>query len=129
MCVLLFFLGMGFIGAGRALRWDEALAYLEYVKQHGIEQLLAIYRAMEDSDASSSAPVGDPASLSSPSSTRRPPFRLLWGDEIEYMLVRIDPHTKVPALRARVCACVVIVCLFVMTCVPSPACASSPSFV
>eukprot|EP01132_Coremiostelium_polycephalum_P000964 gene964-1227_t len=56
---------MGFIAEGNTLVWEEASKHAEYIKQHGILQLLNIYNANKDRFNDS--------------------FK--WGDEVEYLLV------------------------------------------
>ena len=64
---------MGFLTDGTALPWEDAKEFLNYVRQHGILQFLSIYHERKDSEND----------------------RLLWGDEIEFMMVKMDRQTRV----------------------------------
>lgn len=68
---------MGFLTEGRALSWDEAAEQAEYVRDHGIEQLLAIYHKVKDRKNDS--------------------FK--WGDEVEYILLAVDDEGQ----KTRLC--------------------------
>ena len=61
--------------------FDEALPWLSYVREHGVQQFVAMFH--------------DNKALTSD--------ELLWGDEIEYHLVRLDEKQKTAkvALRAE----------------------------
>ena len=71
---------MGLLSKGTPLSWEQSRAYHDYVKRHGILQFLNIYRTMAG----------------------RENDIFLWGDEVEHMIVRIDPasNTATIALRA-----------------------------
>ncbi|GAA6014286.1 hypothetical protein JCM8202_005224 [Rhodotorula sphaerocarpa] len=56
---------MGLLALGTPLPWSEAKQHADYVREHGIEQLLHIWHRLKDR-------TGD---------------RLLWGDEIEYLVI------------------------------------------
>lgn len=68
---------MGFLTEGRALSWEEAAEKAEYVREHGIEQLLAIYHKVKDRKNDS--------------------FK--WGDEVEYILLSVDEEGQ----KTRLC--------------------------
>lgn len=38
---------MGFLKAGTPLRWDKSLKYIQYVREHGVDQFLHIYRLVQ----------------------------------------------------------------------------------
>ena len=59
---------MGLLSSGTPLPWAESRAYNEHVRTNGIEQLLHIFKA----------------------AAGRKDDRLLWGDELEYMLINKD---------------------------------------
>ncbi|CCF55783.1 hypothetical protein KAFR_0A03480 [Kazachstania africana CBS 2517] len=59
---------MGLLTAGTPLPWDESKQYNNHIRNEGIEQLLTIFKNTSKRD-------NDP---------------LLWGDELEYMLLDID---------------------------------------
>ena len=61
---------------GTPLRWEESLDQIAYVRAHGIDQFLAMWRRSE---------------------ARERDDELLWGDELEYAILKVD------ADRARVC--------------------------
>ena len=63
---------MGLLSLGTPLSWDKASEYSRYVRQHGIQQFISIYHRLKDK-------TND---------------RLLWGDEIEYMVVSFDQESK-----------------------------------
>ncbi|WFD26068.1 glutamate--cysteine ligase [Malassezia nana] len=70
---------MGLLSLGTPLAWSDACELSEHVRVHGIEQFLAIWRRMRDRQ-------GDPP---------------LWGDELEYMVVVLDPEQKTARLSLR----------------------------
>lgn len=61
------------------MKWEEAKKYAEYVREHGIEQLIHTYNKTKD----------------------RKCHTLLWGDEVESMVVEIDPETRQCRLSLR----------------------------
>nr|AOE43201.1 glutamate-cysteine ligase [Cavenderia deminutiva] len=70
---------MGFIGEGGTLVWEEAVKHADYIRKHGIIQLLHIWNANKDR-------TGD---------------TLKWGDEVEYILVNVDKDSKETKLALR----------------------------
>lgn len=70
---------MGLLSLGTPLAWDDAKKYAEHVRHHGITQFLNIWDRMKDR-------TGD---------------ELLWGDEIEYMVVSFDDTEKNAKLSLR----------------------------
>ncbi|GAA5988327.1 hypothetical protein JCM10908_002166 [Rhodotorula pacifica] len=70
---------MGLLALGTPLPWSEAKQHADYVREHGIEQLLHIWHNLKDR-------TGD---------------RLLWGDEIEYIVVSYDEENKNARLSLR----------------------------
>ncbi|GAA5878137.1 hypothetical protein JCM8547_005637 [Rhodosporidiobolus lusitaniae] len=70
---------MGLLALGTPLPWSDAKQYADYVREHGIEQLLNIYHRLKDR-------TGD---------------RLLWGDEVEYMVISYDDASKNARLSLR----------------------------
>ena len=63
---------MGFLLNLTALPWEESLPYLQYIREHGILQFIHTYMRMKD----------------------RKNDVLLWGDEVEYHLVRLNQETR-----------------------------------
>jgi glutamate--cysteine ligase catalytic subunit len=63
---------MGFMAAGTTLTWEEAKAIAAYIKAHGIEQFVNVFNAKKHNNKQ----------------------KLLWGDEIEYLLVAMDHANK-----------------------------------
>ena len=59
---------MGLLSLGTPLAWEDALSLSEHVRTHGIEQFLSIWRKEQG----------------------RQDDALLWGDELEYMVVVLD---------------------------------------
>ena len=64
--VLLF--RMGLLVVGEPLSWEETKNLADYVRKHGLVQLVHIYNAMKGRCCDS----------------------LKWGDEIEYMLCKVS---------------------------------------
>ena len=59
---------MGLLSLGTPLHWEDARGHAEHVRTHGITQFLHTWQRLKDRS-------GD---------------ELLWGDEIEYMIVQLD---------------------------------------
>lgn len=70
---------MGLLSLGTPLDWADAVPLAEHVREHGVEQFLATWRAIRDRS-------GD---------------RLLWGDELEYMVVALDREQHTARLSLR----------------------------
>ncbi|WFD33396.1 glutamate--cysteine ligase [Malassezia cuniculi] len=70
---------MGLLSLGTPLSWEQAAQLAPHVRKHGIEQLLSVWR--EQGGRSD-----DP---------------MLWGDEIEYVIVVFDEATKTARLSLR----------------------------
>ncbi|GAM28064.1 hypothetical protein SAMD00019534_112400 [Acytostelium subglobosum LB1] len=70
---------MGFIAEGNTLVWEDAEKYADYIRQHGVEQLLNIWNDQKD----------------------RGNDVFTWGDEVEYILVSVDNETKDIKLALR----------------------------
>ncbi|KZT10714.1 glutamate-cysteine ligase catalytic subunit [Laetiporus sulphureus 93-53] len=70
---------MGLLSLGTPLAWDDAKHYADHVRTHGITQFLIIWDTLKDR-------CGD---------------ELLWGDEIEYMVVAFDNEGKNARLSLR----------------------------
>ncbi|KAJ2745234.1 glutamate--cysteine ligase [Coemansia sp. BCRC 34301] len=70
---------MGLLSLGTPLPWDQARDLAQEVRKHGIEQFLHIWNNMKD----------------------RKRDRLLWGDEIEYMLISLDRQRRRARLSQR----------------------------
>ena len=72
---------MGFLDDGTPLAWKDSITFLKYVREHGVKQFISTYKKVKD----------------------RKNDKLLWGDEIEYMILKFD-HSKKKvyiALRAK----------------------------
>lgn len=67
---------MGLLSLGTPFHWMESRNYSEHVRDNGIEQLLNMFEAAKD----------------------RSDDKFLWGDEIEYMLVKFDDREKTAKL-------------------------------
>ncbi|KAI0066042.1 glutamate-cysteine ligase catalytic subunit [Artomyces pyxidatus] len=63
---------MGLLSLGTPLAWDEAKQYADHVRYNGITQFLNTWDRLKDR-------YGD---------------ELLWGDEVEYMVVELDAEAK-----------------------------------
>ncbi|EAU91452.2 glutamate-cysteine ligase catalytic subunit [Coprinopsis cinerea okayama7 len=70
---------MGLLSVGTPLPWTEAKKYADHVRTHGITQFLHIWDRLKDRS-------GD---------------ELLWGDEVEYMVVSFDNQQKNAKLSLR----------------------------
>lgn len=70
---------MGLLSLGTPLSWPEGKQYADHVRYHGITQFLHIWDRLKDRH-------GD---------------ELLWGDEVEYMVVSFDDETKTARLSLR----------------------------
>lgn len=63
---------MGLLSLGTPYEWKDAAQYAAHVRKNGIEQLINIYNAHKDKKTT----------------------QLLWGDEVEYMVVKMDDKKK-----------------------------------
>ncbi|OMH85297.1 Glutamate-cysteine ligase catalytic subunit [Zancudomyces culisetae] len=63
---------MGLLSLGTPLDWQEAKKHAEFIRKNGIEQFLHVYNQIKDKNRDN----------------------LLWGDEIEYLVVELDPEAK-----------------------------------
>ncbi|KAG7098839.1 hypothetical protein E1B28_000743 [Marasmius oreades] len=70
---------MGLLYLGTPLTWEDAKQYADHVRHHGITQFLNIWDRLKDK-------TGD---------------ELLWGDEIEYMVISFDDEKKNAKLSLR----------------------------
>ncbi len=70
---------MGLLSLGTPLPWEEARKLAHHVREHGIIQFLHLWRAIKDRH-------GD---------------KLLWGDEIEYIVVSLDEQDRAARLSLR----------------------------
>ena len=68
---------MGLLAKGSPLSWAESLPYLEHVKEHGIAQFIHTYRRLMD----------------------RANDEFLWGDEVEYIIVKLSEDSVRLCLR------------------------------
>ncbi|RIB22558.1 glutamate-cysteine ligase-domain-containing protein [Gigaspora rosea] len=71
---------MGFLTEGKPLPWEQAKKYADHIRNHGINQFLSIYNKTKDRDKD----------------------YLLWGDEIEYMVIAYDDESKNAKLSLRI---------------------------
>lgn len=67
---------MGLLSLGTPLDWHQSKKYNDHVRNNGIEQLINIFRQHSQRDHD----------------------HFYWGDEVEYMLVDIDPEHKTARL-------------------------------
>ncbi|KAK4054100.1 glutamate--cysteine ligase [Microbotryomycetes sp. JL201] len=70
---------MGLLALGTPLAWKDAKPYADHVREHGIAQLLHIYNSLKHR-------TGD---------------KLLWGDEVEYMVISYDEANHNATLSLR----------------------------
>ncbi|KAG6330349.1 hypothetical protein ID866_8741 [Astraeus odoratus] len=73
------FSAMGLLYLGTPLAWDQAKRYADHVRHHGITQFLHTWDRVKDR-------TGD---------------ELLWGDEVEYMVIAFDHDEKNAKLSLR----------------------------
>ena len=70
---------MGLLALGTPLDWPEAKKNADHVREWGIEQLLAIWRRAKGKEGNA----------------------LLWGDEVEYLVVAFDDEDRNVKLSLR----------------------------
>ena len=70
---------MGLLSEGRPLSWEETKAYANHVRKHGVQQFVHLYRKLE----------------------HRKGDVLKWGDEVEYVLVKLDHKQKTAKLLLK----------------------------
>ena len=70
---------MGLLTVGKPLKWGDSVQHIDYIKKHGIEQFINLYRAQKDRRSDS--------------------FK--WGDELEYLLLWTPSKRKVAKLSLR----------------------------
>lgn len=70
---------MGLLTEGTPLSWQETKKVGDYIKEHGIQQFINLYNRLKE----------------------RSKDCLFWGDEVEYMLVKLDSETKRPKLLLK----------------------------
>eukprot|EP00002_Diphylleia_rotans_P027933 TRINITY_DN5626_c0_g1_i1.p1 TRINITY_DN5626_c0_g1~~TRINITY_DN5626_c0_g1_i1.p1 ORF type:complete len:629 (+),score=138.36 TRINITY_DN5626_c0_g1_i1:59-1945(+) len=70
---------MGLLTVGHPLTWEEAKKYADHVRTNGIQQLINIFKKKQSLKDN----------------------QLLWGDEIEYMVVHLDPETRKASVVLR----------------------------
>lgn len=70
---------MGLLTVGKPHSWDNASKYREYVRHHGVVQFLNTYNRVKDI-------TND---------------ELLWGDEVEYGIFKVDSESKTVKLSLR----------------------------
>jgi glutamate--cysteine ligase catalytic subunit len=63
---------MGLLTVGAPLSWDETKPHIDYIKEHGLAQFINNYHKLQN----------------------RKEDTLKWGDEIEYIIVKIDDEKK-----------------------------------
>ncbi|KAI1290171.1 Glutamate--cysteine ligase catalytic subunit [Halotydeus destructor] len=70
---------MGLLSQGRPLNWEETKKYAEHVRRHGIVQFINLYKKNKDREDGS----------------------LKWGDEVEYMIVKLDKKNRLAQASLR----------------------------
>ena len=70
---------MGLLSDGEPLSWERTKALAGHVHHHGAKQFLALYERLRHRERDG----------------------LKWGDEVEYMLVKMDPDNKRARLALR----------------------------
>ncbi|RIB21387.1 hypothetical protein C2G38_2034447 [Gigaspora rosea] len=70
---------VGLLTEVKPLPWEQARKYASHIRDHGINQFLSIYNKTRDREKDC----------------------LLWGDEIEYMVITYDDEAKNVKLSLR----------------------------
>ncbi|CAN0033317.1 unnamed protein product [Discosporangium mesarthrocarpum] len=70
---------MGLLTVGKPYTWEEGSEHRNYVRKHGITQFLNTYNRVKDIYAD----------------------ELLWGDEVEYGIFKVDTEAKTVKLSLR----------------------------
>ena len=70
---------MGFLIDATPLTWEESLPYLAYIREHGIQQFISTYNKVK----------------------ARKNDVLLWGDEIEYHVLKLDHANRTARVSLR----------------------------
>lgn len=73
------FVHLGFLKVGVPKKWDDSKKDLRYIRQAGVRQFISTYNRVKDLK-------GD---------------ELLWGDEIEYGIFKLDNESKKIRLSLR----------------------------
>lgn len=68
---------MGLLSQGTPLAWKDAQLHADYVREQGIKQLLSIFHRLK----------------------HRVHDELLWGDEVEGVVVRLDSQARTAKLK------------------------------
>ena len=69
----------GFLLDATPLEWDESLEVIKYVREHGIQQFINLYHRVKNIEGDS----------------------LLWGDEVEYAIFKLDAEAGTVKLSLR----------------------------
>jgi len=70
---------MGLLSAGEPMTWEEMKAWQDHVRHHGVKQFIRLYNRLKDEKG-----------------------RVLkWGDEVEYIIVKLDHKEKKARLSLR----------------------------
>ncbi|XP_033100705.1 glutamate--cysteine ligase catalytic subunit-like isoform X2 [Anneissia japonica] len=70
---------MGLLSEGTPLTWEETKKYADHVRYHGVQQFINLHKRLKDRK-------GDV---------------LKWGDEVEYVLIRLDPTTQTAKVNLK----------------------------
>lgn len=70
---------MGLLSEGNPLSWEETKRLANHVREHGVVQFINLYKRLRDRQ-------GDV---------------LKWGDEIEYLIVKVDDENKTAKVSLR----------------------------
>ncbi|CAM9945542.1 unnamed protein product, partial [Choristocarpus tenellus] len=70
---------MGLLTVGKPLTWSEGSKYRKYVREHGVVQFLNTYNRVKNLCCD----------------------ELLWGDEVEYGIFKVDQEAKTVKLSLR----------------------------
>lgn len=70
---------MGLLSEGNPLSWEETKKHADHVREHGVIQFINLYKRLRDRQ-------GDV---------------LKWGDEVEYILIKLDDKNKTARVSLR----------------------------
>merc|ERR1712198_386960 len=70
---------MGLLSEGKPMAWEDMKGWQEHVRKYGVEQFIKLYHRLKDEKG-----------------------RVLkWGDEVEYIIVKLDHQEKKARLSLR----------------------------
>jgi len=70
---------MGLLSEGEPMEWEEMVAWQAHVRKYGVEQFIRLYNRLKDEKGRT----------------------LKWGDEVEYIIVKLDHKAKAARVSLR----------------------------